>query len=56
VRIDRETAWRALTRDKKSEDGAPRLVLLEAPGRPRIGVELPAADVRSALDELIASA
>jgi shikimate kinase / 3-dehydroquinate synthase len=55
VRIDRETAWRALARDKKSEDGTPRLVLLDAPGRPRIGCELPAADVRSALDELIAS-
>jgi shikimate kinase/3-dehydroquinate synthase len=54
VRVDREQAWRALARDKKSEDGTPRLVLLEGPGRPRIGVELPAADVRAALDELIA--
>jgi shikimate kinase/3-dehydroquinate synthase len=53
VRIDGETAWRALARDKKSEDGTPRLVLLEGPGRPRVGVELPAADVRAALDELI---
>jgi shikimate kinase/3-dehydroquinate synthase len=54
VRVDREAAWRALARDKKAEQGTPRLVLLEAPGKPRIGVELPAADVRSALDDLIA--
>ena len=32
----------------------PRLVLLDAPGRPRWGVEVPEADVRRALDELIA--
>ena len=54
VRVDRETAWRALARDKKSEGGMPRLVLLEAPGRPRVGAELPAAEVRAALDDLIA--
>ena len=53
VRVDREVAWRALARDKKSERGRPRLVLLDAPGRPRIGVELPAAEVRAALDALI---
>jgi 3-dehydroquinate synthetase len=54
VPVDRELAWSALTRDKKVVDGVPRLVLLEAPGRPRTGVELPEADVRAALDALIA--
>jgi len=29
--------------------------LLDAPGEPRVGVEVPAADVRAALDELIVS-
>ena len=54
VHVDRERAWAALGRDKKSADGAPRLVLLDAPGRPRTGVELPDADIRQALDALIA--
>ena len=54
VRVDRDAAWAALARDKKTEHGTPRLVLLAAPGRPRVGVELPAAEVRAALDELIA--
>jgi shikimate kinase/3-dehydroquinate synthase len=53
VPADRERAWAALARDKKSTRGTPRLVLLDAPGRPRTGVELPAAEVRRALDELI---
>ena len=53
VRVDREAAWAALARDKKVVGGAPRLVLLEAPGKPRVGVELPEADVRAALDALI---
>ena len=53
VRVDRERAWAALARDKKAVGGAPRLVLLAAPGKPRLGVELPAADVRAALDALI---
>lgn len=52
--VDREVAWRALAQDKKAAGGSPRLVLLDAPGRPRWGVELPEADVRSALDGLIA--
>jgi shikimate kinase/3-dehydroquinate synthase len=54
VRVDRDAAWAALARDKKSRDGRPRLVLLEAPGRPVTGVELPDEQVRSALDALIA--
>jgi 3-dehydroquinate synthetase len=54
VRVDRERAWSALARDKKAAGGTPRLVLLERAGEPRWGVELPAADVRAALDALIA--
>jgi shikimate kinase / 3-dehydroquinate synthase len=54
VPVDREQAWAALNRDKKVEDGRVRLVLLEAPGKPRWGVELPDDEVRAALDELIA--
>jgi 3-dehydroquinate synthetase len=53
VRVDRERAWAAIARDKKSIAGRPRLVLLEAPGSPLRGVELPEADVRGALDALI---
>jgi shikimate kinase / 3-dehydroquinate synthase len=53
ARVDREAAWAALARDKKAERGTPRLVLLDAPGRPRWGVELEEADVRRALDGLI---
>ena len=54
ARVDRERAWAALTRDKKSAAGRPRLVLLEAPGRPALDVELPDEAVRAALDALIA--
>lgn len=53
ARVDRDTAWAAIARDKKVEGGTPRLVLLERPGHPRWGVELPEVDVRGALDELI---
>jgi 3-dehydroquinate synthetase/shikimate kinase len=53
VRVDRERAWAALRRDKKGVGGRPKLVLLDAPGRPRHGVELPDDDVRGALDALI---
>jgi shikimate kinase/3-dehydroquinate synthase len=53
ARVDREAAWAALSRDKKALAGRPRLVLLDAPGSPRLGVELPAAEIRSALDALI---
>jgi 3-dehydroquinate synthetase/shikimate kinase len=54
VRVDRGAAWAALARDKKARDGKPRLVLLEAPGKPVTGVELPEEQVRAALDALIA--
>jgi shikimate kinase/3-dehydroquinate synthase len=54
VRVDPERAWAALARDKKVEGGVPRLVLLEAPGRPVRGVRLPEAEVRGALEALIA--
>jgi 3-dehydroquinate synthetase len=42
-----------MQRDKKVRDGELRLVLLEEAG-PVWDVAVPAADVRSALDELIA--
>ena len=54
VRVDRERAWAALVRDKKASGGRIRLVLLEQPGRPVYGVELPDDEVRAALDSLIA--
>jgi shikimate kinase/3-dehydroquinate synthase len=54
VRVDRDAAWAALARDKKARNGRPRLVLLEAPGKPVTGVELPEEQVRAALEELIA--
>jgi shikimate kinase / 3-dehydroquinate synthase len=54
VRVNRDAAWAALARDKKSVNGTPRLVLLEAPGKPVTGVELPEQQVREALDALIA--
>ncbi|HEX9381407.1 MAG TPA: bifunctional shikimate kinase/3-dehydroquinate synthase [Gaiellaceae bacterium] len=47
VRIDRDRAWAALGRDKKTG-----LVLLDDEG-PRWNVEVPANEVRRALDELI---
>ena len=54
VAVDADAAWAALARDKKAVGGAPRLVLLDAPGRPRWGIEVPEADVRRALGGLIA--
>jgi shikimate kinase / 3-dehydroquinate synthase len=53
VRVNREAAWAALARDKKAQAGKPRLVLLEAPGKPVTGIERPDEEVRAALDALI---
>ena len=53
VRVDRERAWEALQRDKKTVGGELRLVLLGDDG-PRIDVPVPVDDVRRALDALIA--
>src|SRR5207237_5662061 len=44
VRVDRDAAWAALERDKKSANGRPRLVLLERPGVPRTNAALPEAE------------
>jgi 3-dehydroquinate synthetase len=49
ARVDRERAWEALQRDKK---GRMRVILLGDDGG--YEAELPEADVRAALDELIA--
>ena len=54
VPVNREDAWAALQRDKKVREGRVRLVLLEEPGRPVWGIERPEAEVRAALDALIA--
>ncbi len=53
VDVDLDVAWEAMRRDKKNRDGKLRLVLLEAPGRPVFPAELPEADVRAALAELV---
>jgi shikimate kinase/3-dehydroquinate synthase len=53
AQVSRDAAWAALARDKKARNGTPRLVLLEAPGKPVTGVELPEEQVRAALDALI---
>jgi shikimate kinase / 3-dehydroquinate synthase len=52
LRVDRNRAWEALQRDKKVRGGELRLVLLGEEG-PMIAAR-PEAEVRSALDELIA--
>jgi shikimate kinase/3-dehydroquinate synthase len=52
VRVDREQAWTALQRDKKTQRGELRLVLLTEQG-PSVEMR-PASEVRAALDELIA--
>jgi shikimate kinase/3-dehydroquinate synthase len=54
VQVNRDAAWAALARDKKARNGTPRLVLLEKPGKPITGVELPDNQIREALDALIA--
>ena len=52
ARVDRERAWQALKRDKKSTGGELTLVLLGDEGG--LTANVPEADVRHALDELIA--
>jgi shikimate kinase/3-dehydroquinate synthase len=54
VHVDLERAWEALERDKKAVGGSPRLVLLEAPGRPVTGIQLPDGEIRKALESLLA--
>ena len=54
VAVDRDAAWAALQRDKKATDGRVRLVLLDAPGAPRITADVEPERVRAALDSLIA--
>ena len=54
VRVDPERAWEAMRRDKKAAGGRIRLVLLDAPGRPRWPAEVPEPDVRRALEGIIA--
>ena len=54
VRVDRDAAWAALARDKKAVGGVPRLVLLERNGEPTWGNEVDPAEIRAALDSLIA--
>ena len=53
VLVDRERAWQAMQRDKKTVGGELRLVLLGDDG-PRWDVPVPADEVRAALDALIA--
>ena len=55
ARVDPEAAWRAMTYDKKASGGRIRLVLLEAPGKPVFPAELPEAEIREALEALIAA-
>ncbi|HEU5212287.1 MAG TPA: bifunctional shikimate kinase/3-dehydroquinate synthase [Gaiellaceae bacterium] len=53
IAVDREAARRALVRDKKAVEGRPRLVLLEAPGRPVVTDDVPLDEVHAALDALV---
>jgi shikimate kinase / 3-dehydroquinate synthase len=53
VRVDSERAWAALQLDKKATGGRPRLVLLEEPGKPVVDSDIPEADIRRALTELV---
>ena len=52
--VDRDAAWAALQRDKKARRGEIHLVVLDAPGRPRVTSEVEPDRVRAALDALIA--
>jgi 3-dehydroquinate synthetase len=54
VEVDRDTAWAALQRDKKARGGKLHLVVLDAPGKPRLTSDLEPERIREALDALIA--
>jgi len=54
VAADRERAWAALQRDKKTSGGRITLVLLERPGEAVVTTDIEQDDVRAALDALIA--
>jgi 3-dehydroquinate synthetase/shikimate kinase len=54
VAVDRDAAWALLQRDKKAREGRVRLVLLDAPGAPRVTADVEPDRVRAALDALIA--
>jgi 3-dehydroquinate synthetase len=54
VAVERDVAWEAMQRDKKVRDGRVNLVLLDAPGVPRVTDEIEPMRVRAALDALIA--
>jgi shikimate kinase/3-dehydroquinate synthase len=54
AQVDRDAAWAALQRDKKARRGEIHLVVLDAPGRPRVTSEVEPDLVRAALDALIA--
>ena len=54
VEVDRDVAWAALQRDKKARGGELRLVVLDAPGKPRLTSDVEPERVREALDALIA--
>ncbi len=54
VAADRERAWAALQRDKKTSGGRITLVLLERPGEAVVTTDVEQDDVRAALDALIA--
>ncbi|HSI97541.1 MAG TPA: bifunctional shikimate kinase/3-dehydroquinate synthase [Gaiellaceae bacterium] len=53
VRVDRDAAWVALQQDKKRAEGRVRIVVLDAPGSPRIDDEVSDDALRRALDTLI---
>ena len=54
VAVDRDAAWAALQRDKKARGGEIHLVVLDAPGKPRLTSDVEPERIREALDALIA--